>query len=51
MGSSQPTISQQIDAYRADLATFRAWLPVPSQARVDRLIEALYRAGRALNMN
>lgn len=51
MGMSQPTVSNQIDAFQASFSAFRANLPKREQARFDDLVVWARRHGNALNVS
>jgi hypothetical protein len=51
MGMSQPTVSNQIDAFQASFSAFRANLPKREQARFDDLVTWARRHGNALNVS
>lgn len=51
MGNSQPTITEQIQAFAAAHIEFRGWLSKRQQKVFDRLIETLYAHGPSLNVS
>ncbi|MEK6975146.1 MAG: hypothetical protein AABY18_02250 [Candidatus Thermoplasmatota archaeon] len=51
MGMSQPTVSNQIDAFQSSFSAFRANLPKREQARFDDIVAWARRHGNALNVS
>lgn len=51
MGSSQPTLTSQIDAFASSWHDFRAWLPRREQDAFDRLVAIARGHVPALNVS